>query len=77
MRTVAEQGRWQVVVRINKAGNLTVEVTLDDKPHAEVIMQEDGTLDLGTKAQPWPLGDKGWEMPGAGNAELRKFRFTS
>jgi hypothetical protein len=58
-------------------GNLAVEVTLDDEPHAELVMQEDGTVDLGTKAQALAARRQGLGMPGAQSADLRKFRFTS
>lgn len=68
---------WAVDVRLNKAGNLAIEVSLHGAPHAEFILQEDGTLDVGTKSKPWDLGDVGWEMPGAAAPELRKFRFGS
>jgi hypothetical protein len=67
--------QWTVDVRINKSGNLAIEVALEGVPHAEFILQEDGTLDVGTKSKPWPLGESGWEMPGAPTPELRKFRF--
>ena len=70
-------GPWRVEVRHNRAGNLAIEVSLDDKPHAEFVLQEDGTLDVGTKAIPWDLGEAGWKMPGAPTPELRKFRFGS
>jgi hypothetical protein len=63
-RTVVETGPWQVTVRINQAGNLTIEVELNGHLHADLILQEGGTLDLGTFATPWPLGEKGWDMPG-------------
>lgn len=72
-----QHGPWLVDVRQNKAGNLAIEVSLDGKPHAEFVLQTDGTLDVGTKAKPWDLGEAGWEMPGAPTPELRKFRFGS
>ncbi len=68
-------GPWRVEVRLNKAGNLAIEVALQDDPHAEFVLQENGKLDVGTKARPWDLGESGWEMPGAPTPELRKFRF--
>lgn len=74
MRTITEEGPWRVTTRINRAGNLALEIELDGDWHAEVVLQEGGVIDVGTKATPWPLGYKGWEMPGA-PAELRKFRF--
>jgi hypothetical protein len=74
-RTVVETGPWQVTVRINQAGNLTIEVELNGHLHADLILQEGGTLDLGTFATPWPLGEKGWDMPGAPSKSMRKFRF--
>jgi hypothetical protein len=67
---------WKVEVRENKAGNLTIEVQLHGEAHAEFVLQEDGTLDVGTKGKPWGLGEKGWEMPGAPSSDLRKFRFS-
>jgi len=70
-----ELGPWGVDVRRNKAGNLAIEVSLEGEAHAEFVLQEDGTLDVGTKATPWDLGDAGWQMPGAPSPELRKFRF--
>jgi len=75
MKTIFEDDRWQVVTRINRSGNLTIEVGLDGMPHAEVVLQTGGTIDLGTRARPWPLGEQGWDMPGAPSQELRKFRF--
>jgi len=48
-------------VRINKADNLAVEVGVDDEPHAELVLQDDDTVDLGTRARPWDPGDKGWD----------------
>jgi hypothetical protein len=75
MRAIVEEGPWRVTCRINKAGNLTLEIEQDGELHADVIFQHGGVIDLGTKARPWPLGDKGWEMPGAPSSELRKFRF--
>ena len=75
MRTIMEEGPWRVTSRINQAGNLTIEIECHGDLHADVVLQEDGTIDVGTKARPWPLGEKGWEMPGAPSAELRKYRF--
>src|ERR1700677_4222752 len=77
MQTIMEDGQWRVTCRINKSNNLTLEIERDGKPHAEVILQEGGVIDLGTMARPWPLGEKGWEMPGAPSADLRKYRFGS
>jgi hypothetical protein len=57
------------------ARNLTVEVELDGQWHAEVVLQESGAIDLGTKARPWELGKKGWAMRGAPSAEMRKYPF--
>jgi hypothetical protein len=75
MQTITEDGHWRVMCRINKANNLTLEIEHDGVPHAEVILQEGGVIDLGTKARPWPLGEKGWEMPGAPSTDMRKYRF--
>lgn len=75
MRAIVEEGPWSVTTRINRAGNLTLEIKLNGEWHAEVILQEKGVIDLGTKAKPWPLGEKGWEMPGSPDPNLRKFRF--
>jgi len=66
---------WKVEIRQNKAGNLAIEVQLRGEPFAEFVLQEDGTLDVGTKGKPWELGQAGWEMPGAPSSDLRKFRF--
>jgi hypothetical protein len=63
MQTIMEDGKWRVTCRINKSNNLTLEIEHDGDPHAEVILQEGGVIDLGTKARPWELGQKGWEMP--------------
>lgn len=43
---------------------------------AEFVLQENGTLDVGTKGKPWGPGEQGWEMPGAPSSDLRKFRFS-
>lgn len=67
---------WHVEIRQNKAGNLAIEVKLDGEPFAEFVLQENGTLDVGTKGAPWELGEKGWDMPGAPSADFRKFRFA-
>jgi len=75
MRTVVEEGPWRVICRINKADNLTLEIEHDGKLHADVIFQEGGVIDLGTRARPWDTGEKGWGMPGAPSTELRKYRF--
>jgi hypothetical protein len=75
MKTMTEVGAWRVTTRINQAGNLTIEVELRDVLHADLVLQESGVVDLGTKARPWDLGDKGWGMPGAPSPELRKYRF--
>lgn len=64
-------GPWSIDVRENKAGNLAIEVSLQDEPHAEFILQESGTIDVGTKGR-----QTGWEMPGAPSPDLKKFRFT-
>ena len=74
MKTVVSLDRRTVTNRINRNGNLAVEVALDGDPHAEVILQPGGVIDLGGKINPWPLGDKGWDMPGAPPG-FRKFRF--
>lgn len=74
MQGTIEIDDWRVTTRKNRAGNLTLEVYLGDEMHAEIILQKNGTLDLGTKARPWPLGKKGWDMPGAVK-DMRKFRF--
>lgn len=75
-KTVAEIGPWKIFARENRSGNLTIEINLDDNPHADLICQRDGTMDLGTKARPWPLGEQGWGMPGAPDPNLRKYRFS-
>ena len=75
MRSIYEDGTWRVVTRMNRSGNLAVEVELEGAPHAELILQRGGVVDLGTKARPWPLGERGWDMPGALSSALRKFRF--
>lgn len=75
-KTIAEIGPWRVFTRENQRGNLTVEVELNGDMHVELVCQEDGTVDLGTKGRPWPLGEKGWHMPGAASEELRKYRFS-
>ena len=74
MKSVIELDAWQVTTRINRAGNLTLEISLNDEPHAELILQEGGVIDVGARVSPWPLGDKGWNMPGAPTG-FRKFRF--
>ena len=63
---------WAVTSRVNQAGNFTIEISLNGEPHAELILQEDGTLDLGTKARPWEMGKSGWTMPGAPGPDFRK-----
>jgi hypothetical protein len=65
---------WLVTTRINKAGNLTLDISLNGEQHAEVILQEGGIIDVGARVSPWPLGEKGWGMPGAPKG-FRKFRF--
>lgn len=70
-----EEGPWRVTSRINKAGNLTLEIEHDGVAHAEVVLQRRGVIDLGTKGRPWPLGEKGWDMPGAPSPDMRKYRF--
>lgn len=74
MKTIAEDGPWRVTTRLNNAGNLTLEVELDGELHADVVLQEGGTVDVGTRARPWDIGEKGWDMPGAPPG-FRKFRF--
>ena len=76
IQTIAEDGHWRVTCRINKANNLTLEIEHDGALHAEVILQEGGIIDLGTKARPWELGQKGWGMPGAPSTDMRKYRFA-
>lgn len=73
-RTTTEFARWTIVTRINQAGNLTLEIDLDGGRHAEVILQEGGIIDVSGRMTPWPLGDKGWDNPGA-PSDFRKFRF--
>ena len=75
-KTVAEIGPWRVFARENQKGNLTVEVELRGVMHADLVCQENGTVDLGTKGRPWPLGEKGWNMPGAPTQGMRKYRFA-
>jgi hypothetical protein len=75
VKTISEAEPWRVTTRINRAGNLALEIELDGEWHAEVVLQPGGVIDLGTKAKPWPLGEKGWDMPGAPSKDLRKFRF--
>lgn len=67
--------KWTVTARINKAGNLAVEVDLNGMRHAELILQESGTTDLLTTARrQMDLGIKGWQAPGKPHS-LRRFRF--
>lgn len=75
MQTITEEGYWRVTCRINKSDNLTLEIERDGVPHAEVVLQEGGIIDLGTKARPWRLGEKGWKMSGAPSTDMRKYRF--
>jgi hypothetical protein len=75
MQDMYEDDRWRVIARRNAHHNLTIEIELDGVPHAELVLQTGGTIDLGTKARPWDLGEIGWQMPGAPSADLRKFRF--
>lgn len=75
MRGIIEIDEWQVAVRRNQSGNLAIEVQLKGEAHAEVVLQSGGVIDLGTKARPWPLGEQGWQMPGAPSDKLRKYRF--
>jgi hypothetical protein len=65
-------GPWTVEVRENKAGNLAIEVALDDNPHAEFVLQPGGTVDVGTKGKL-----RGLDMPGAPDPAMQKFRFGS
>lgn len=74
-KTTTEFGPWNVVTRINKAGNLTLEISLDGTPHAEVILQEGGMIDLSGRITPWDIGEKGWQNPGGPGDDFRKFRF--
>lgn len=76
MKSITEFDDWSVTARINKAGNLALEIKLKDDMHAEVILQTDGTVDVGGRFKPWPLGEKGWDMPGAPSG-FRKFRFEA
>lgn len=76
MKGTIEIEPWRVTTRQNRSGNLTIEVELDGEIHAEVVLQQSGKIDLGTKARPWQLGPKGWAMPGAVSTEFRKFRFA-
>lgn len=66
---------WTIVARRNQAGNLTIEVALDGVDHAEIVLQENGIIDLGSESLRWDLNEKGWSMPGAPNEQWRKFRF--
>lgn len=66
-----QNGPWSVKVRENKVGNLAIEVSLHDEPHAEIVFQENGTIDFGTKGR-----QRGWDMPGAPSPDLKKFRFA-
>ena len=65
-------GPWTVEVRENKAGNLAIEVKLNGDPHAEFVLQDGGTIDIGTRNKL-----AGWDMPGAPSPEMKKFRFVS
>ncbi len=67
---------WTVTARINKSGNLAIEIGLSGTAHAEVILQEGGTVDLLTKAEQLDLGQTGWKAPSK-PAGLRRFRFKS
>jgi hypothetical protein len=73
-KTTTEFDRWNVVARINRAGNLTLEIALDGEMHAEVILQEGGVIDLSGRVTPLEIGPKGWDNPGA-PSDFRKFRF--
>jgi len=75
MRSTTEFDRWNVVARINKAGNLTLEIALDGEMHAEVILQEGGVIDLSGRVTPFDVGPKGWDNPGA-PSDFRKFRYN-
>jgi len=75
MVTKSENDPWTVTVRMNKAGNLTIEVELDHEMHCDLVLNIDGTIDLGTQGRPWELGEQGWGMPGAPNPEWRKYRY--
>jgi hypothetical protein len=46
-----------------------------DATRGPLILQEVGVVDLGTKSRPWPLGESGWEMPGAPSTDWRKYRY--
>ncbi len=74
MKAMIQLDPWHVTTRLNKAGNLTLEISLDGQPHAEVILQKGGVIDVGARVSPWPLGTKGWDMPGSPEG-FRKFRF--
>lgn len=65
-------GPWTIEVRENKAGNLAIEVELNDNPHAEFVLQPSGVIDVGTTAKL-----KGMDMPGAPSPDRKKFRFES
>jgi hypothetical protein len=75
-KTVAEIGPWRVTSRENRSGNLTIEVELNGERHADFYCQEDGMVDVGTTGRPWPLGEKGWDMPGAPSEKWRRYRFA-
>ena len=75
MKAIAELDGWRMITRLNRAGNLTVEIERDGELRADVIFQANGVIDLGTTGRPWPLGEKGWDMPGAPSRDGRKFRF--
>jgi len=49
MTMIAEEEPWRVTTRINKAGNLALEVELHGQLHAELVLQDKGVIDLGTK----------------------------
>jgi hypothetical protein len=67
---------WQVSARMNKSGNLVVLIAVGGEPHAELILQPGGTVDLTTKARrEKDLGRKGWAPPGSPITGGRKFRF--
>lgn len=51
MKAIMEEGPWRVTSRINKAGNLTLEIEADGELHAELVLQAGGVIDLGTKAR--------------------------
>lgn len=75
-KTIAEIGPWRIVARENQSGNLTVEVEVNGERLADLCCQEDGTVDVGTTGRPWPLGEKGWAMPGAPSEDWRRYRFA-